>query len=152
MSSRAVHLRQARHNEGLAKEFVRSGYRYRDWAITAAFYAALHYFEARLHDEPPFTHPLVNIRIFHTEGITDAPDTRGNYSPHRWRHELLESNCAAATAEAYRRLRAASELARYHHRSGREMLTTAHDYFSNATVDQCLDDFLEIVKAGLGVS
>ena len=152
MSSRAAHLRQARHNEGLAKEFVRSGYRYRDWAVVAAFYAALHYFEARLHDEPPFTHHLVGIRIFHTEDVTSDPDTRGIYSPHRWRHELLESNCAAATAEAYWRLRAASESARYHTRSSREIRTTAHDYFSNAAVDRCLDDFLEIVKAGLGVS
>ena len=57
MSSRSIHIQQAKHNEALAKELVSSGYRYKDWAVIAAFYAALHYFEARLHDEPPFSHP-----------------------------------------------------------------------------------------------
>ena len=62
-SSRSIHIQQARHNEAL-KELVSSGYRYKDWAVIAAFYAALHYFEARLHDEPPFSHPRLNGRVF----------------------------------------------------------------------------------------
>ena len=150
MSSRSVHIQQARHNEGLAKELVRAGYRARDWAIIAAFYAAVHYFEARLHDEPPFTHPAVSVPIRHTETSRPPRSADRGYSPHHWRQELLANNCAEATADAYRQLRSLSEAARYHSRI--RVRTTAHDYFSNAAVDRCLDDFLETVKAGLGVS
>ena len=150
MSSRSVHIRQARHNAALARELVRAGYRSRDWAIIAAFYAAVHYFEARLHDEPPFTHPAVSVPIRHTETSLPPRRAAGSYSPHHWRQELLANNCTEATVDAYRQLRSLSEAARYHSRI--RVRTTAHDYFSNAAVDRCLDDFLETVKAGLGVS
>lgn len=150
MSSRSVHIQQARHNAALARELVSNGYRCRDWAIIAAFYAAVHYFEARLHDAPPFTHPAVSVPIRHTETSRPRRSAAGNYSPHHWRQELLENNCAETTVDAYRQLRSLSEAARYHARI--RVRTTAHDYFSNAAVDRCLDEFLEMVKAGLGVS
>lgn len=150
MSSRAVHLRQARHNEGLAKEFIRSGYRYRDWAVIAAFYAALHYFEARLHDEPPFTHPAVSVPILHTDTSLPSTAAGGRYSPHRWREILITQNCSRATRNAYRELRAASEKARYH--TDILVESTAHDYFTPPEVARLVSSQLEIVKAGLGVS
>ena len=44
MASVNQHLRQARHNESLANMLLSdSPVRYPDWAVTAAFYAALHY-------------------------------------------------------------------------------------------------------------
>lgn len=147
MSSRAAHIRQARHNAALAQELIRGGYRYRDWAVVAAFYAAVHYFEARLHDAPPFTHPAAGSPIRHTE--TSLP-VAGRYSPHRWREMLLDHNCPRAVLEAYRELRVASEKARYH--ADILVESTAHDYFTPPEVDRLVATRLEIVKAGLGVS
>jgi hypothetical protein len=42
------HLAQAIHNETLAALIVRVSPRHADWAVVAAFYAALHYAEAYL--------------------------------------------------------------------------------------------------------
>lgn len=150
MSSRAAHIRQARHNAALARELIDSGYRYRDWAVVAAFYAAVHYFEARLHDEPPFIHPAAIAPIRHTETSIPTAAGSGRYSPHRWRETLIAHNCSRATRNAYRELRAASEKARYH----TDILvdTTAHDYFTPQEVDRLVATQLEAVKAGLGVS
>ena len=148
MSSRSIHIQQARHNEALVKELVSSGYRYKDWAVIAAFYAALHYFEARLHDEPPFSHPRLNGRVFHTADINSQAASQVRYSVHRWRSELLESNCARDTWQAYGNLRDASETAKYHSSGG--IRSTAHNFFTQGEVDRLVSNCLETVKAGLG--
>lgn len=44
MASAAQHLDQARHNEQFAQELLGANpVEYPDWAVTAVFYAALHY-------------------------------------------------------------------------------------------------------------
>lgn len=149
MSSRSAHIRQARHNEALARELVSNGYRYRDWAIIAAFYAAVHYFEARLHDTPAFTHPEAGAPVRHTEeSLPPAPAGVGRRSPHQWREQLLARNCDRVTWNSYRELRLASEKARYH--TNITVMTTAHDYFTRQQVDWTVSTLLERVKVGLG--
>lgn len=148
MSRRTVHIQQAHHNEAMAHELISSGYRYRDWTIIAAFYAALHYLEARLHDDPPFSIPQLGLPIFHTDDIVRQPNIPVRLSPHGWRNILLESNCDVNTGDAYRNLRQASEMARYHQRI--EPRTTAHDFFGRQAVDYYID-CLESVKIGLEI-
>ena len=150
VSGRQTHILQARHNEELAKELVSDGYRFKDWSIVAAFYAAMHYFEARLHDNPPFTHPEAGSRIIHAEDSVPRANGRSRYAVHGWRGRLLRSNCDRRTWNAYRALRSASETARYH--SGRVIPLTAHDHFSDRDVDLHVVTYLGQVKLGLGVS
>ena len=138
------------HNEALAKELVERGYRYKDLAVTAAFYAAVHYFEARLHDHPPLTHPEATSRIFHTDASIPQTGFGRKYSPHLWRELLLRYNSPPATRHAYRQLRVASEQARYH--ADIVVSTTSHDYFTSQVVDRFLSNDLETIKRGLGLS
>ena len=152
MSSRSAHINQARHNEALARELVNGGYRYRDWAVIAAFYAAIHYFEARLHNQPSFTHPNAGMPIVHTDDSIPPNLRGGRPSPHVWREELLRHNCTPGTRRAYQRLRFASETARYHRLDTGEIQSTAHDHFTNREVDRYLSTHLATVKTGLGFS
>jgi len=46
MANRAEHIEQAKHNQEWANLIITTNPKYRDWAITSAFYAALHYAEA----------------------------------------------------------------------------------------------------------
>ena len=150
MSARQSHILQARHNEELAKELVRMGYHYKDWSIVAAFYAAVHYFEARLHDNPPFTHPEAVGLILHAEDSVPSFRGRYKYSPHAWREQLFRVNCDMSTRYAYWSLRRASETARYHSRVA--IASTAHDYFADRDIDMHVVTHLGQVKSGLGVS
>ena len=150
VSDRFPHIEQARHNETLAIDLVNSGYRFKDWSITAAFYAAIHYFEARLHDDPRYTHREASNRIDHSEDSVPITTGHRNYSPHAWRERLLRSNCDPQTWRAYRTLRVASETARYH--AGNAISSTAHNYFTDQDVDQHVITHLGQVKLGLGVS
>ena len=151
MSDRIAHIRQAQHDEDLAKKLVENGYQFKDWAVTAAFYAAVHYFEARLHQEPQFTCPGISSRIFHTESSipTYGNSTRYRYSHHGWREQLIRRNCDRATVTAYRELRNASQIARYH--EGVVVSSTAHEHYSNQAVDRLVSILLERVKVGLEV-
>lgn len=101
-----VHLSQARHNESLAEYLLDKPYY--DWAITACFYSAIHYFEARL-----FIEYTENDKK-HSE--TSIPlDDKGEwkYTPHRWRERLVHNHFSRSTWISFRNLREASELARY---------------------------------------
>lgn len=150
VSTRQAHILQARHNETLARELVSYGYRFKDWSIVAAFYAAVHYFEARLHGYPQLTHPEAAGRILHTEDSIPLDLGRYKYSPHAWREQLLIANFDRRTRYAFRSLRFASETARYH--AGAFIPRTAHEHFADRFVDQCVVDHLDQVKSGLGVS
>jgi hypothetical protein len=46
MASKAQHLKQAQHNEAFLATFDLAKSPYLDWAVTAAFYSALHYVRA----------------------------------------------------------------------------------------------------------
>ena len=150
MSDREAHILQARHNEALAKEFIRDGYLFKDWSIVAAFYAAVHYFEARLHDSPRLVHLEAQNPILHTEDSMPLIGSRFKYSPHAWRERLLRANFDSRTRYAYWSLRLASETARYH--GGAVIVRTAHEHFTDWDVDQYVVTHLGQVKSGLGVS
>lgn len=103
MADYSVHLSQAQHNEQLANKLVQAP-PFHDWGITAAFYSAIHYLECW----------LFNRREKHTE--TSIPtDEHGKLltSAHAWRERLVERYFPKEAFKSFRRLREASETARY---------------------------------------
>lgn len=99
MASEADHIAQAEHNEALAQE-LSNDLTYKDWLITVAFYAAIHYVEAS----------LVRDSIGHSE--TD-PRRPSRVSLHEWRQMLVRSRCSQRCWTSYRTLRNESTNARY---------------------------------------
>jgi len=98
-----VHLSQAEHNEEVANKLVKEP-PYHDWGITAAFYSAIHYLEGWLFNRPER----------HTEtSIPVGQDGKFLYTPHAWREKIIEKELSKDTFKSFRKLRDASETARY---------------------------------------
>ena len=119
MPPTSIHWTQAEHNQALALSLLVPPNH--DWAITVAFYSAIHYFEAWLFYQPE-QHSEVNIPA-------------AVKSVHTRRDQLIQKYLPRATAIAFRKLRTASETSRYLSApggvSGSGFLTnTAFDYFS----------------------
>jgi len=103
MADYFVHLSQAKHNEEVANHLVKNP-PFHDWGITAAFYAAIHFLECWLFNKPEK----------HTEtSIPIGEDGRLQYTPHAWRERILERELSKKAFIGFRKLRDASETARY---------------------------------------
>lgn len=79
MTDWITHLTQAQHNTEFAQQTLNNHPDFRDWAITAAFYAAVHYVEACFYKDK---------KIKHTE---DAAPKAG-LAQHTFRLETLKDN------------------------------------------------------------
>ncbi len=88
MPAEHIHLRQLRHNWRFLKSFYAPATPYADWAVTVAFYIAIHALEAWLARQGIHSHSH-HERIIHLRTLL----------PHLWR--------------PYRRLEVASRRARY---------------------------------------
>jgi len=99
MASEVDHIAQAEHDEALAQE-LSNDLTYKDWLITVAFYAAIHYVEAS----------LARDSIGHSD--TDPRRPR-SMSIHDWREWLVRSRCSQRCWTSYRNLREESRNARY---------------------------------------
>lgn len=106
MAEFSVHLSQANHNEGVAKFLLDKPFF--DWSITACFYSAIHFFEARLFidsaDEDQ-KHSETSIPV-------DAAG-RAEFSVHRWRERMVQDKFSRKAWISFRNLRESSEIARY---------------------------------------
>jgi len=102
-----VHISQANHNEGVAKFLLDKPFF--DWSITACFYSAIHFFEARLFIDS------ADEDQKHSETSIPTDDTTGaaKYSAHRWRERMVQDKFSRKTWISFRNLREASEIARY---------------------------------------
>jgi len=129
------HIEQAKHNEKCAVFLIDTAPKYRDWAITAAFYAAVHLVEAC------FT---TQKAIGHTES---APD-RGNQEKHSYRIKKIR-HLAPDAYKSYKRLFDASYNVRYLNNSGSHGLTSAAQYYSEATVRKLVKEHLSVVRTEL---
>lgn len=141
MASREVHLAQAGHNERFADELTQT-MRYKDWVITAAFYAAVHYAEA-------FFFSIKGVK--HSE--TSVPrDERGKprVSLHTWRKTVLLDHCTGVAYTCYRNLQEASETARYLCADDAFLPATACDFFPDDQVRSLLDIDLSNFKQQVG--
>ena len=103
MADYPVHLSQANHNEELAKKLIQEP-PFHDWGITAAFYASIHYIECWLFNRPE-KHSETSIPL--------GSDGKLLYSAHTWREKIAEKNFSKETFKSFRKLRDASETARY---------------------------------------
>lgn len=101
MANKSQHLVKAQRNEDLARRLgTESPLQYPDWAITTAFYSALHYFEAALTDKPE-----QHVRLDHQL-------KKPKMGIHDWTIKLLMVHFPAAE-DAYRKLYDNSRVARY---------------------------------------
>lgn len=103
MAEFAVHILQANHNRDVANLLIEQ-HPFHDWAITAAFYAAIHFFEAWLYDRGE-RHTETSIPVDSASKLL--------YSAHAWREKLVERDLPKEAFKAFRLLRDASETARY---------------------------------------
>lgn len=145
MADFEIHISQAKHNEEVAKKLVNEP-PYHDWGITAAFYAAIHYFEAWLYLQPEQ----------HTE--TSIPiDEEGKlkYTPHAWREELIKNKLNEDAFESFRKLRVASETARYlsFFRKGTKVWISkpASEFFTPQEAQKLVNAGLETFKNGIKI-
>lgn len=97
MADLISHIQQAKHNKDCAAHFFEDNPSNRDWAITAAFYSAVHYIEAC----------FTSIQeIGHTE------DACGNQEKHGFRTRMVRKHYPVAW-KSYRKLQDASYIVRY---------------------------------------
>ena len=99
MASEVDHIAQAEHNEALAQE-LSNDLTYKDWLITVAFYAAIHYVEAS----------LARDSIGHSDTDPRRPQ---NVGIHAWREQLVHRRYSQGCWQSYRTLRNESANARY---------------------------------------
>ncbi len=138
MASLQAHLRQARHNESLARQLLAS-LEYKDWIITATFYAAIHYVEAAFFQNP---------KIVHTE-ISKPRNYKGSY--HDYRTEMILENYSFKVWQSFRKLYEQSRIARYlHFPAEREFLEKpVQEYFSNSDVKGFFQRDLATIRQSL---
>ncbi len=122
------HLHQAQHNMDCAKRLV-SNPQDRDWAITAAFYSAVHFAEAGFN----------NNEILHSE--SKCPST---ISPHKFRENMVKAKFGNICFRSYRKLFDASYNVRY---LPMTYSTTgiALDYYSQADAIKFIDTELATI-------
>ncbi len=97
MATESEHLAQARENLNLAQRLDRSAWIGRQWACTMFFYTGVHCVEAAHVSTTPSTIP--------------AGDYGGKR--HDWREAWMDLNAIPALASGYKKLRIASNRARY---------------------------------------
>jgi hypothetical protein len=125
-----AHIRQAKHNLECAERFL-SNAECRDWAITAAFYAAIHFVEA---------------------GLTSYPDAElkgslGDDSYHNRRQDLVRTKFGPECFKRYRKLREASQNVRYLADWGRKSSTgISLGYYSVENAIEMVTEHVTIIK------
>jgi hypothetical protein len=133
MAPYQAHLDQARHNTELA-QYLAQDMVYKDWVITAAFYAAVHYVEA----------------AFAKRGWHG--DQTGGESPHIWRLNQLRQRKEYPTDcwKAYKSLYESSRKVRYL-LLWQETSSVANSYYSDDDVRQFLTEDLQTIQNSLGL-
>lgn len=125
------HVDQALHNLECAKSFLKNRNTH-DWAITAAFYSAVHFAEAGFSTVP---------EIGHTETATPI-----NMSAHAFREKQIQDRCDYKCWANYRKLRLASQEMRYLKSSSTGI---SLDYYSPDDVRGFVNQTLDEVRKGI---
>lgn len=108
MASAEIHFDQAHHNEDLANFLLQNPQppKFLDWAITAAFYAAIHYVETVFFFTPDVLHTEQSVPIEPSSG-------RMRFTHHVWREKLIQQKMTQPEWTAFRKLKTHSEIVRY---------------------------------------
>ena len=130
MASLIDHLQQSKHNAACAAKLLNEKV-YRDWAITATFYAAIHFAEAG----------FSATDVGHSENRGGQAD-----SPHDVRENLIREKFGRDCWRSYRKLREASRNVRYlpdwQTKSG-----TALDYYQHKDAVKFLNEELPRIRS-----
>lgn len=148
MADFPIHIAQADHNESLAAHLLNEARH--DWAITVCFYAAIHYFEARL-----FLSFCQQDKKHTDTSIPTDEDGIYECGPHQWRINLIAEFLSDEVYSAFRTLKESSEWARYLARSERGqsatfLLEPAFLRFECADAERAAEA-LECLKSGCKV-
>ncbi len=135
MADLISHVDQAKHNEECANFLLNKAPEFRDWAVTAAFYAAVHCVEACFSSRSD---------IGHTE---TAPD-RGKTQEHVYRLKKVRTLAGSRAFRSYQKLFNASLDVRYLTKSSGGRLT-AVDYYDDAAVRSLVQVTLPEVRIEL---
>ena len=135
MATQADHLLQGEHNEALARNLSQN-LSYKDWLITTAFYAAIHYVESDFATDPAIGHSEMN-----------RPTDR---SLHQYRYDLVRRRYSSRCRRSYAKLRDASENVRYL-KWWRTQAGQAIDYYSDADALDFLNRHLFNIKHELNI-
>ncbi len=131
MANLPDHVAQAKHNLACAAKFLQDG-TCNDWAITSAFYSALHFAEAGF----AFT------EIEHTESSCPRDEDR-----HSYRERMVRKKFGEPCWRSYHKLRNASFNVRYLAMWDSGQVGTALSYYSPQDVTQFVKRELSMVRA-----
>lgn len=138
MGDLLAHIYQAHHNEHCASFLIGNKPEYRDWAITATFYSAVHLVEACFTTESS---------IQHTE---TASDRGKGEEKHSYRARKVRE-LAKPAYQDYRKLMEASQDVRYLS-SQHPLATTSADYYSHDTVKDMVESVLPRIRQQLQIA
>lgn len=130
MADLIEHLKQAQHNASCAAKLLNEKV-YRDWAITATFYAAIHFAEAG----------FTTTDVVHSENKGSQSE-----SPHDVRERLIRDKFGQACWRSYRKLREASRNVRYLPNWQTKTGATALDYYQHADAEKFLKVDLPLIR------
>jgi len=149
MADYDIHFAQAEHNEKLSRKLINEP-PFHDWSITAAFYAAIHYIECWIFNRKE-KHSETSIPVY-KKGRQKG---KFMYSPHGWREKLVEMHSSKSTFKSLRKLREASETARYLSLTklgyGNWIPSPASDYFSPSDALKLIKNDLSVLKKELHI-
>lgn len=129
MAALIDHVKQAKHNAACAAKLLGENV-YRDWAITATFYAALHFAEAG----------FAATDVGHSENRGSQAET-----PHDVREGLIREKFGNVCWRSYRKLREASRNVRYLP-NWQTKIDTALDYYQHADAARFLNTELPRIQ------
>lgn len=124
------HSSQAEHNADCAKAMLKDP-RFLDWAVIAAFYAALHFVE-------------VGRQFIADDSLNGLPDD--DESLHIQRQNFVEKHVGHDCYVSYRKLRIASENARYLNSIGTHP-GPMNLVFRKPNVEKLINEDLEFVRS-----
>lgn len=127
LAEHVLHWAQGEHNNTFAAELVsEEQVKFKDWAIIAAFYAAVHYVEA------------ARDKKFHQHSYD-----------HGMRSEFVSQNFAKNVEAAYRKLYQQSLLLRYLSYESKKAQTPGGDFYDDETVKKFVNRDLNTIKTSM---
>ncbi|MFH0986117.1 MAG: hypothetical protein V1882_11420 [Candidatus Omnitrophota bacterium] len=138
MASSDAHLKQAEHNALTASRLLGIE-SHHDWAIVAAFYSALQFFEWWLIGEP---------EVHSEKSVPPDPKnpSKPMYSVHSHRQKIIQNRLSQKAFAAYTKLMAASTQVRYLSYQGQVLDKTAHEFFPVSGTRRLLENDLAAFK------
>lgn len=100
MPTAEQHQRQAAHNKAFALSFDLTTTPYRDWAVTGAFYSALHLIEWFLKSRGHTARRDHQLRDAYIARFADLRPIYADYSELKFKSEAARYECAEFLAEA----------------------------------------------------